>query len=296
MKTTLAPLLLLLLLLPIPSLAQHPWQRPISRDAAEVTRILGPATQKEPSRNLHIVWVWGKDKNHAPGFHEYIKAKDLFKGLLQTVPRVTVDEAEHFPSQRQWKNADLVVFYLQMKAMTDPQFKMMDEFLERGGGMMAIHAAFIQGRAGSRVAERFGLAWDGGHTKWGVLPTPSLVNEERTHGIFHGFPRELIIVDEHYWGLGGNKKEITVLATSQSGPVNASKGPPNPDELDGIQWPLFWTKNIGEGRVFGSIPGHNLFTFNDPYFRIILLRAMAWTMRESFDPFKPLVTRGAQIK
>jgi hypothetical protein len=42
--------------------------------------------------------------------------------------------------------------------------------------------------------------------------------------------------------------------------------------------------------VFGSIPGHNFFTFNDPYFRIILLRAMAWTMRESFDPFKPLVT------
>jgi len=25
-------------------------------------------------------------------------------------------------------------------------------------------------------------------------------------------------------------------------------------------------------------------------FRIILLRAMAWTMYESFDPFKPLVT------
>jgi len=36
--------------------------------------------------------------------------------------------------------------------------------------------------------------------------------------------------------------------------------------------------------------GHNYFTLNDPYFRIILLRAMAWTMNESFDPFKPLVT------
>ncbi len=44
------------------------------------------------------------------------------------------------------------------------------------------------------------------------------------------------------------------------------------------------------GRVFVSTVGHNYFTFNDPYFRIILLRAMAWTMHESFDPFKPLVT------
>tara|TARA_A100001037_G_C14994745_1_gene564262 strand:- start:713 stop:847 length:135 start_codon:yes stop_codon:yes gene_type:complete len=30
-------------------------------------------------------------------------------------------------------------------------------------------------------------------------------------------------------------------------------------------------------------------TFNDPHYRIILLRGMAWAMRTSFDPFKPLV-------
>ena len=50
-----------------------------------------------------------------------------------------------------------------------------------------------------------------------------------------------------------------------------------------------WTTEVGRGRVFVSGVGHNYFTFNDPYFRIILLRAMAWTMNESFDPFKPLV-------
>ena len=49
-------------------------------------------------------------------------------------------------------------------------------------------------------------------------------------------------------------------------------------------------EKMGEGKVFGTILGHNFFTFNDPLFRIILLRAMAWTMDESFDPFKPLVT------
>ncbi len=38
-----------------------------------------------------------------------------------------------------------------------------------------------------------------------------------------------------------------------------------------------------------TLAGHNFFAFNDPYFRIIPLRAMAWTMNESFDPFKPLV-------
>jgi type 1 glutamine amidotransferase len=50
-----------------------------------------------------------------------------------------------------------------------------------------------------------------------------------------------------------------------------------------------WRTERNTGRVFGTVLGHNYFTFNDPYFRIILLRAMAWTLKESFDPFKPLV-------
>jgi type 1 glutamine amidotransferase len=52
-----------------------------------------------------------------------------------------------------------------------------------------------------------------------------------------------------------------------------------------------WTKEVGRGRVFVTGAGYRYYsTFNDPYFRIIPLRAMAWTMHESFDPFQPLVT------
>jgi type 1 glutamine amidotransferase len=107
-----------------------------------------------------------------------------------------------------------------------------------------------------------------------------------------GFPPDLALVDEVYWDLTGSVDQMTVLVTAQAGPANASKGPPSEDQLDGKAWPLFWGKEIGKGRVFGSIPGHNLFTFDDPYFRIILLRAIAWTVRQPFDPFRPLVTQG----
>jgi len=276
--------------------AQHPWQRPVLRDRAEVERIMGEAKQKEPSRELRIIWVWDFDKNHAPGFHEYVKARVLFSGLLKRVPKVSVEAALQFPSQQQWAKADLVAFYLQMQPMTPAQFAMMDAYLKRGGGMVAIHGAFIQGPVGGEVAKRFGLAWAGGRTQWGVLPIPSTVAAKRAHGIFDRFPEKFTLVDEHYWGLGGKVDELTVLATAPAGPVRASKGTPKPGQLDNKKWPLFWTKEIGKGRVFGSIPGHNLFTFNDPYYRIILLRAMAWAMNESFDPFKPLVTHNALIK
>ena len=67
------------------------------------------------------------------------------------------------------------------------------------------------------------------------------------------------------------------------------EGPLEPEDMDGKKWPVAWTKEVGKGKVFGTILGHNFFAFNDPYFRIMLFRAMAWTMDESVEPFLPLV-------
>ncbi|MGB2821609.1 MAG: ThuA domain-containing protein, partial [Phycisphaerae bacterium] len=111
--------------------------------------------------------------------------------------------------------------------------------------------------------------------------------------IFKGFPKKFDLADELYWSLKGDPAGITPLMTAPAGPKIANKplpGPPKIEDLDGKKWPVMWTKEVGRGKVFVSLVGHNYFTFNDPYFRIILLRAMAWTMNESFDPFKPLVT------
>ena len=89
----------------------------------------------------------------------------------------------------------------------------------------------------------------------------------------------------------GDQSSITILVTAEATKGNhyPQDGPPKPEEMDGKAWPVAWTKEVGKGKVFGTILGHNFFAFNDPYFRIMLLRAMAWTMDESFDPFKPLV-------
>ena len=293
MRHRTACIVVLLLAVPSTSSAQFPWQKPPPRSKKAVAKILGSTTKNEPSRELNIVWVWGIDRNHAEGAHEFVKAKDLFVDLLGAVGRVTVDTAKLFPTKSQWEKADLVVFYVQLEALKKPDFDLMDDYLRRGGGLIVIHAAMIS--SGDDVARRFGLAWDREATRWGVLPAASRINTEIDHEIFRGFPESIELVDELYWNLGGDLNAITVLATSQAGPPFASQGPPTSDQLDGKSWPLFWTKQIGKGRVFGSIPGHNLFTFNDAYFRIILLRAMAWAMNESFDPFKPLVTQGIKL-
>jgi type 1 glutamine amidotransferase len=65
---------------------------------------------------------------------------------------------------------------------------------------------------------------------------------------------------------------------------------------EGQPQPLFWTHEptIG-GRVFVSIPGHFAWTFDDPIFRILLLRGIAWSADEPVDRFNKLVLPGARV-
>jgi hypothetical protein len=277
---------------------QHPWQKAPIRNPAEIKRIVGPIVERQPSRDLNIVWVWGVDKNHARGGHEYGWVMDRFVNtLLPEVPRVTAESAMYFPTKEQWEKADLVVFYYQQR---EPwrlqQYELVDAYQKRGGGLMFLHLGLLEASdAGDGLAKRIGLSYGignsaNGSSKWGVLPTPLQLSEAGTKSpILEGFPRDVDLVDELYWNLNGDAKDVTTIMTSQAGPQNGSTGSPKAAELDGKNWPVMWTTEVAKGRVFATVLGHNYFTFNDPYFRIIVLRAMAWTMHESFEPFKPLV-------
>jgi type 1 glutamine amidotransferase len=59
--------------------------------------------------------------------------------------------------------------------------------------------------------------------------------------------------------------------------------------------PMFWTYEFGKGRVFGCLLGHYTWTFDDPYFRLLLLRGIAWSARQSPYRFDALVTRGIAL-
>jgi uncharacterized protein len=46
-------------------------------------------------------------------------------------------------------------------------------------------------------------------------------------------------------------------------------------------WPLAWTRNFGEGRVFYTALGHELAVWQDPRFQQMLLSGIKWTMKIS---------------
>ena len=59
----------------------------------------------------------------------------------------------------------------------------------------------------------------------------------------------------------GSTNQIEVLASA---------------EVEGQARPLVWTYSKGKGRVFASIIGHYTWTWDDPLFRILALRGVAW--------------------
>jgi type 1 glutamine amidotransferase len=73
------------------------------------------------------------------------------------------------------------------------------------------------------------------------------------------------LTDETYWAFHGNEKRINVLANSI--------------EENAAQTQL-WVYENGKGRVFGSIPGHYNWTFDDPLYRVIVLRGIAWAAQQ----------------
>ena len=120
------------------------------------------------------------------------------------------------------------------------------------------------------------MAWRGGYSKFrhGAL---SLALEP--HPISTGLGK-LNLIDESYWNLVGEEKDINVLASGSE--ENGTK-------------PLLWTREHGQGRVFVSIPGHYTWTFDDPLFRLLLLRGIAWCAHEPIDRLAELATIGARV-
>lgn len=273
-------------------LAQHDWQEPKPlMPLTDVQKIIGQIKTKEPSRRLHLLWVWGYDKDHAPGAHDYERVRDLFCELFKSVPKVTVEAVYEFPTQEQFENADLAVFYLHLPKLSDAQYQAWQKFIERGGGVVALHETAIMRPAseGKKLAQCLGMAWEEGRSEWGAVFEDVTIQPQ--HEIFRGFPEKIRIMDEFYWNLQ-RSEGIDVLGSARTGPPHDSKGPIPAAKLSAEASPVFWTLKQGKGRVFGTTLGHNTFSYYDPELRIILFRAMAWTMQETPDPFMPLVTAG----
>lgn len=261
---------------------------PPLRTMAEVSALLANAETEtnakkteqrtELHERLHVLLVAGP-KDHGKGEHDYPAWQKVWARLLAEDASTTVDTAFEFPTSKQIDAADVIVFY-QRGRWDKGRAQAIDPFLAKGGGLVYIHWA-VDGRGQQdEMAKRIGLSALGGQIRFrhGLLDID--FSPSGSHPIARNFHR-VKWVDESYWSLTGDQDSIRLLGTSLE---------------DGKPRPQFWTVEPEKGRVFVSIPGHYMWTFDDPVFRTLLLRGIAWAGNRDVDRFNELVTLDARVK
>jgi len=259
-------------------------ERPPPRARAAVESFVGAGTlpaadTNTPAAPLRIVLcASAKDPGHgAPGFHDYPLWRERWSRLLDLADGVTVETADRWPSEEQWQAAQIVAFYHDNPAWAAGKAADLDAFLARGGGLVFLHWSLNAYRDMDALKERLGRAWGaGGRYRHGVEDL-----KFSPHAITAGLPAASRFTDESYWNLPGADAGSTVLAVSPE---------------DGQDTPQIWIREAGQGRIFVCIPGHFTWTFDDPLYRVLLLRGIAWSARQPLDRFLELVPVGARFE
>lgn len=266
------------LLTPAPSMPlESPLKAPPVRTKAEVLAVLkGSETAATTPKPVKIVLVDGI-KDHGPGEHDYPAWRIAWSDLLSAAPGVDVSTARDFPNDVQLNEADVLIFF-QKGSFTAARGASLDRFLKQGGGLVLVHWAVNGDDRAADFARRIGLASTAGGISYRHGPL-HLDVENSNHPIMRNIS-QLDLYDESYWKLSGDTKQVQVLASSVE---------------EGEARPQIWLKDHGTGRVFVSIPGHYNWTFDDPIFRILLLRGIAWSAQEPIDRFNELVWPGARV-
>ena len=250
-----------------------------ARTRAEVLKVLAGAQEGEKKKGLLPILLTAGAKDHGPQEHDYPAWQKVWTRLMAMAPSVEVDTAWEWPKKEQLEKAKLLVLF-QRGDWNGQRQQDMDAFLQRGGGVVLLHWA-VDGRGQAEAfAERIGLAAHGGGIGFRHGPLSlDLQKDALSHPILRNLG-DLKIHDESYWKLTGREDSVQVLARSKE---------------EGKDWPQVWTKQAGKGRVVGLIPGHYSWTFDDPLFRVLLLRSMAWAADEPVDRFNELVWPGARL-
>lgn len=214
---------------------------------------------------LRIVLVASK-QDHGPGQHDYPRWQEKWLRLLPlAATNAVVEKAWEWPSAEQFATADVLVFYFWNHDWSPARYAQFDAYQQRGGGVVILHSACIADREPEKLAERIGLSATPGTVSYRHMPF-DLQLVAKIHPLTRGLPERLHFLDEPYWPLIGDPKRVTVLAQGI---------------VDGAAKPLVWTfERTGQdgrsGRVFGSILGHYFWTLDDPLYRVLVLRAIAW--------------------
>ena len=238
------------------------------------------------------VFIRSGPKSHGPGAHDHPAfLRDWVPLLNERGAKATGGDA--FPTKEQLDATDVLILHLDSGGdiKIGQERKDLMEFLQRGGGIVTIHAASV-----SKDHDWFkgiiGGSWHHGQTKWREGPMHLYFTDHEN--LITKDVSNFAMDDEIYYDMDV-LPECRILAGAYtpkpSGARNdkaakraaeITKGGKEVSIYD-IQ-PQIWTYEKDSYRSFVCIPGHYYANFSRPNFRAVLLRGIAWAgKRENVD-------------
>lgn len=158
-------------------------------------------------------------------------------------------------------DADVVVFFTVGYKLDPIREKALEQFVDNGGGLVAIHCASAS-FGNSQTWFRLTGARFAGHYK--SLHKLNVKISDPKHPIMNGV-EPFTIVDEEY-NHNFAKVDIKVLAEFKERP-EGSKGKNND---------IVWTRDVGKGRVFYTALGHGPEAWATPAWQKMVLQGICW--------------------
>ena len=231
--------------------------------------------QSAASQPFNIVVCAGA-KDHGPSEHDYPMWQKRWATLLALKASAHVSTAWEWPSEAQWRTANVVVFYSNNPGWNQEHAGRLAAYLDQGGGAVFVHFAVDGHDNVDALADIIGAAWQSGASKFRHGPLSLRIEPSPiSQGI-----SSIEFTDESYWNLKGRLDGTQIIASSLE---------------DGEPRPQIWMRPHGRGRVFVCIPGHYTWTFDDPMYRLLLLRGISWAGGQTSDYLSDLACVGARI-
>ena len=145
------------------------------------------------------------------------------------------------------------------------------DYVEKGGGVLAIHSGLVGGSNTGALEDLLGCRFIS-HPEQSLVTTAPLKPHFITKGI-----DVFIEKDEHYI-IEVIQDDIEVLFASYSPPQGEkSKYETEPYfNSPAILCASGYVRKVGEGRVCGLTPGHNMEVWLNPTYQNILINAIKW--------------------
>ena len=227
--------------------------------------LAGGSALAEPLGDPLRVFLRCGPKTHGPGQHEHPRFLEEWTLLLEG-RGAEVEGALRFPTAEELERADVLVMYAAEAAtIRGEERERFEAFLERGGGLVAIHDA-VCGEEADYFAGRAGGAWEHGVARY-LEGKMGLYMTREEHPITRGIPH-FDLEDELYHELTMSP-DARVLANAFHDVFSIT--------------PQMWVVDEGAHRAFVTLQGHQWETFSHPAFRTLLLRGIAWAGRRDAD-------------